>query len=114
MRFVADSLVVPTSKVFGVATFYHLFHLKPKGRHSCVVYTGTACFMKGAPQLIKTLKQKAGVEPGQTTPDGAFSLLTARCIGACSLAPVIVTDGETVPRAQQNQVEDLVEGWLHS
>lgn len=93
MRFVAASLDVPLSKVYGVATFYHLFTLKPQGKHSCVVCTGTACYIKGARELLKGVQQKYGVQPGQTTSDNQLSLVEARCLGACGLAPATVIDG---------------------
>ncbi|NKN33406.1 bidirectional hydrogenase complex protein HoxE [Marichromatium bheemlicum] len=96
LRFVAAALDVPLSKVFGVATFYHLFRLKPKGRHTCVVCTGTACYIKGAGVLVDALRAHHQVEPGETTADGALSVLTARCVGACGLAPAAVVDGEVV------------------
>jgi bidirectional [NiFe] hydrogenase diaphorase subunit len=94
MRYVAASLGLPPSRVFGVATFYNFFHLKPQGRHTCVVCTGTACYIKGGTALLQAIEHTYGIEMGQTTPDGALSLLTARCLGSCGLAPVAVLDGE--------------------
>jgi bidirectional [NiFe] hydrogenase diaphorase subunit len=94
MRFVADSLDLPLSKVYGVATFYHLFMLKPQGRHTCVVCTGTACYIKGSDALLDHLEQQFHVKPGETTPDQELSILTARCVGACGLAPAVVIDGD--------------------
>ncbi len=94
MRFVAGSLDLPLSKVYGVATFYHLFMLKPKGRHACVVCTGTACYIKGAGSLVDAVETRFGVKPGETTEDDRLSVLTARCVGACSLAPAVVVDGD--------------------
>ena len=96
MRFVAASLDVPLSKVFGVATFYHLFMLKPKGRHACVVCTGTACYIKGAGGLVEAIEGRFGVTPGETTEDNRLSVLTARCVGACGLAPAVVLDGDVI------------------
>lgn len=96
LRFVAASLDLPLSKVFGVATFYHLFTLKPKGRHSCVVCTGTACYIKGAGMLVERLQHRYDINPGETTEDDRLSLLTARCVGACGLAPAIVIDGDVL------------------
>jgi bidirectional [NiFe] hydrogenase diaphorase subunit len=94
MRFVAGSLDLPLSKVYGVATFYHLFNLKPKGRHTCVVCTGTACYIKGAGNIVEALADRYGIEPGETTEDDRLSVLTARCVGACGLAPAVVVDGD--------------------
>jgi bidirectional [NiFe] hydrogenase diaphorase subunit len=94
MVFVAESLDLPLSKVYGVATFYHLFMLKPKGRHACVVCTGTACYIKGAGGLVDGIAERYRIEPGATTEDDRLSLLTARCVGACGLAPAVVLDGD--------------------
>ena len=94
LNFVGDTLGVPHSRVYGVATFYSFFTLKPQGEHTCVVCTGTACYINGAKEILASLDQKLGVKPRQTTPDGKLSLLTARCIGACSLAPAVIVDGE--------------------
>lgn len=96
MRFVAGSLDLPLSKVFGVATFYHLFMLEPKGRHNCVVCTGTACYIKNADALVEGLLKGFGVRPGETTNDRSLSVMTARCVGACGLAPAVVLDGEVL------------------
>jgi bidirectional [NiFe] hydrogenase diaphorase subunit len=92
LRYVANSLRVPLSQAYGVATFYHYFSLKPPGAHTCVVCTGTACYIKGASKLLQTIEQKFGIRPGETTEDGQLSLVTARCLGSCGLAPVAVFD----------------------
>ena len=93
LKFVARRLKLPPSRVYGVATFYHFFTLKPKGRHTCVVCTGTACYVKGADGLLAALRQGAGVGPGETTADGSLSVLTARCLGVCGIGPLVVLDG---------------------
>jgi bidirectional [NiFe] hydrogenase diaphorase subunit len=92
LRYVAMSLKIPLSQVYGAATFYHFFTMKPPGRHTCVVCTGTACYIKGAPALLAAMEKTFGIRPGETTPDGELSLLTARCVGSCSIAPVAVFD----------------------
>lgn len=94
MRYVAEKLGLPLSKVFGVATFYHYFRLKPKGRHTCVVCMGTACYIKGADALLERIRDEFGIAPEETTPDAKLSLLTARCVGACGLAPAVVIDDD--------------------
>lgn len=96
LRYVAQALRVPMSQVYGAATFYHFFTLKPPGRHTCVVCTGTACYINGAPALIAAMDEKFGLKPGETTPDGELSLVTARCLGSCSIAPVAVLDKDVV------------------
>lgn len=94
LRLVAKTLKLPLSKVYGVATFYNLFTLKPAGKHSCVVCLGTACYIKGAGRLMETLDREVGLKAGGTTPNGNLSLLTARCFGSCAMAPAAVIDGE--------------------
>ncbi len=94
LAFVSEALAIPPSRVYGVATFYSLFTLKPPGEHACVVCLGTACYINGAPAILARIRADLGIGPGETTDDLRVSLLTARCIGACSLAPVVVLDGE--------------------
>ena len=98
LRFVSALLRVPVGRVYGVATFYHFFTLKPPGKHTCVVCTGTACYIKGAPALLGAIEKSFGVKPGETTPDGELSVLTARCLGSCGLAPAVVVDGAVAGR----------------
>jgi len=94
LRRIANELDVPPSRVYGVATFYHFFSLAPKGRHTCVVCLGTACFVKGGAALVRAVEGAYGIQAGQTTADGELSLDIARCLGACGLAPAAVVDGE--------------------
>jgi bidirectional [NiFe] hydrogenase diaphorase subunit len=91
--YISSQLHVPLSRVYGVATFYHLFTFTPRGEHSCTVCTGTACHVKGSAAIVDGLAEAFSIRPSQTTPDGRFSLVTARCLGCCGLAPVIVLDG---------------------
>ncbi len=112
LRFVAVSLRIPYSKVYGVATFYHFFSLKPPGEHACVVCTGTACYIKGAQGLLNAVEEVAGIKPGETTKDGKVSLLTARCLGACGLAPAIVYDGEVGGKATPDNVKERVKAFM--
>jgi len=99
LEYVGDTLGVPHSRVFGVATFYSFFTLKPQGEHTCVICTGTACYINGAADLIAAFDQQLEVKPKGTTRDGKISLLTARCIGACSLAPAVTIDGDMKGKA---------------
>ncbi|MCL2646724.1 MAG: bidirectional hydrogenase complex protein HoxE [Phycisphaerales bacterium] len=109
MKYVASCLRVPLSKVYGVVTFYHHFTLKPQGKHTCVVCMGTACYIKGNGENIKQLSAKYRIREGQTTPDGELSLVSARCIGACGLAPVSVIDGEVVGKSSADQLIATIE-----
>jgi bidirectional [NiFe] hydrogenase diaphorase subunit len=96
MHYVAASLRVPPSRAYGVATFYNYFRLEPQGEHTCVVCMGTACYIKGSPALLAAIASEYDLDVGETTADGKLSLLTARCFGACGLAPAAVLDGEVV------------------
>ena len=111
LLFVAYRLKLPASRVYGVATFYHFFTLKPKGKHTCVVCMGTACYVRGADKLLAAVEQKAGIKAGETTKDGQLSLLTARCIGACGIAPAVVYDGTVTPRQTPDTIIEHVKGW---
>lgn len=111
LRYTASLLKVPLSKVYGVATFYHFFTLKPPGAHTCVVCMGTACYIKGAGNLLNGMEEKYGVKPGQTTPDGKISLLTARCIGSCGLAPAVVFDGDMLGKLDVPEFLKRIEKW---
>jgi bidirectional [NiFe] hydrogenase diaphorase subunit len=99
LQYVSDVLGVPPSKVYGVATFYSFFTLKPQGEHTCVVCTGTACYINGVKEIMAALDERFDIKPRQTTADGKLSLLTARCLGACSLAPAVIVDGEVQGKA---------------
>jgi bidirectional [NiFe] hydrogenase diaphorase subunit len=94
LAYVGASLRVPPSRVYGVATFYSFFTLKPQGAHTCVVCTGTACYINGASGIVAAVRREFGIKPGETTADDKLSLLTARCLGSCSVAPAMILDGE--------------------
>lgn len=111
LRFVAASLHVPPSRVHGVATFYHFFTLAPQGAHACVICTGTACYIKGAQNLLASIEHDLALEPGATTSDGQLSLLTARCLGSCGLAPAGVFDGEVVGKLEPTTVIERLRRW---
>ncbi|HET98060.1 MAG TPA: hypothetical protein ENN98_05105, partial [Desulfurivibrio alkaliphilus] len=100
MRAIADALTLPLSKVYGVATFYHFFRLKPKGRHTCVVWLGTACYIKGATANLEEISREFGIKAAETSRDGRLSLLTARCVGACGQAPAVVVDEQVIGQAE--------------
>jgi bidirectional [NiFe] hydrogenase diaphorase subunit len=106
LHYVGDTLGVPHSRVYGVATFYSFFVLRPQGEHTCVVCTGTACYINGAKDILAGLERELGVKPKQTTADNKLSLLTARCLGACSLAPAAIVDGEVRGKVK---VRELIE-----
>lgn len=110
--YVAHQLKLPLSWVYGVATFYHFFSLKPQGEHTCIVCMGTACYVKRAAEIVAALQSAYGIEAGQTTPDGKLSILTARCLGSCGLAPVLVLDGEVLARETPETTLEAVRAQL--
>jgi bidirectional [NiFe] hydrogenase diaphorase subunit len=96
--YVAGQLRLPASRVYGVATFYNFFSLKPPGEHTVILCEGTVCYMRGATRIEERLHTAFGVGPGQTSADGKVSLAVARCLGSCGLAPVLVVDGQVMGR----------------
>ena len=109
---IARSLKLPPSRVYGVATFYHFFSLAPQGEHTCAVCLGTACYVKGAAALLEAVEREAGVKAGATTPDNRLSLMTARCLGACGIAPAAVFDGEVAGHVTAEQLADRIREML--
>ncbi|NKQ37842.1 MAG: NAD(P)H-dependent oxidoreductase subunit E, partial [Chloroflexi bacterium] len=110
--YVSRHLNVPFSRVYGVATFYHMFTFSPLGEHNCIVCTGTACHVKGSGRITQALADAFNINPGETTPDGLFSLTTTRCLGSCGLAPMVVLDGEVrgkeTPESVTRRVQETV------
>ena len=108
---IAEELNLPLAEVYGVVTFYAQFTLNPRGRYNIGVCMGTACYVKGAGEVLERIQKRLGIEPGGTTPDGRFSLEATRCIGACGLAPVMTIDGEVhaqmTPEAALALLEDI-------
>ena len=91
---ISDATGIPLEKIYGVATFYAQFALNPKGRHRVSVCLGTACYVKGAQELLDTICEAANCKVNETSPDGLFSVDATRCLGACGLAPVAIIDGK--------------------
>jgi NADH:ubiquinone oxidoreductase subunit E len=107
---VADKMNLPVSQVYGVVSFYSLFSLEPKGRHSVRVCTGTACYVRGAREVLDRVERRFGVKAGGTCEDGRFSLEPVRCLGACGLAPVMVVDGDTHGKVTPDLACEILEG----
>ena len=112
LTYVSRAFRLPPSRVFGVATFYELFTFEAPGDHTCTVCTGTACFVKGAGDIVTTVGDAYGILQGETTEDGAVTLKTARCLGSCSLAPIVLLDGEVYGKESADvilaKLEELV------
>jgi len=112
LLFVAYKLKLPPSRVYGVATFYHFFTLKPQGKHTCVVCLGTACYVKGSAKVLAAIEDRARIKSGETTPDNQLSLLTARCIGACGIAPAVTYDGKVAPKQTPQDALEHIGKWI--
>jgi NADH-quinone oxidoreductase subunit E len=106
---VSDRTGISASQIYGVATFYEQFYLEPHGRHTVRCCRGTACHVKGGPNIIKTIKRILGIEPGETTDDMEFTFETVACLGACALAPVMVIDGTYYGKMSYRKVGLVVE-----
>jgi NADH-quinone oxidoreductase subunit E len=111
MTFVAKHLNMPTSKVYGVATFYNQFRLLPLGKNVIKVCRGTACHVKGSSEILEVLQTELEIQPGETTSDGLFTLETVACIGACSIAPVIVINDEFFGRLTPKEARSLLKNY---
>ncbi len=105
---IARELDIPIQEVYGVATFYAQFSLYPKGQYKISVCLGTACYVKGSGDLFNKLKEVLGIEDGQCTPDGKFSLEACRCIGACGLAPVLTVNDDVYGRLTVDDIEGIL------
>jgi len=111
LMYIARALKLPLSRVYGVATFYHFFTLKPKGEHTFVLCTGTACYVKGAADIQKAVEHRCKTKFGETTHDGKISLVSARCVGSCGLAPVAVVDNSVAGKLSVQGAVDQIEQW---
>jgi len=107
-RHVAAALQVPPSEVYGVVTFYNYFTLTPVGKYPINVCMGTACYVRGAGRILSLIEEELGIKPGEVTPDGMFSLEVCRCLGACSLAPVVTVKEEVYSQMDEAGTRKLL------
>ncbi len=105
---IAKELNISEAKVYGVVTFYSFFTMKPKGRFPISICTGTACYVRGAENVLEEFKKELNINPGETSEDGKFSLSCLRCIGACGLAPVVMVGDKTYGRVSPNDVKKIL------
>jgi NADH-quinone oxidoreductase subunit E/NADP-reducing hydrogenase subunit HndA len=105
---IAQELSMSVAKVYGVVTFYSFFTMIPKGLYPVSICMGTACYVRGAEQVLNEFKRQLKVEVGQTTPDGKFSLSCLRCVGACGLAPVVMVGEKVFGRVAPQQVKQII------
>ncbi len=108
LRHISEALDLPMSEVYGVVSFYHFFTTRPRGRHTIRVCLGTACYVRGGKKVLEAIKRKLGIDVGETTPDGEFTLEVARCFGACGLAPAVMIDDDVHRRVKSAKVGALL------
>ena len=109
LKKISEGLNVPLAEIYGVVTFYTQFSLNPKGRFKINICMGTACYVKGSGDILEKFKEKLGIDVGQCTEDGKFSLDACRCIGACGLAPVIMINDDVHGRLVPDDVDGILE-----
>jgi len=106
---IARRMGVPTAKVFGVVSFYSFFSMEPKGEFDISICLGTACYVRGADKVLDEFKKELGIDVGETTSDGKFSLSVLRCVGACGLAPVVLVNGKVYGRVATAEVKGILD-----
>jgi bidirectional [NiFe] hydrogenase diaphorase subunit len=112
LTYIAKQLQLPLSRVYGVATFYHLFSVQPKCNHTCSICLGTACYTKGGQALIDILTKELHLQVGTRSPNGKVLLRVERCIGNCGVAPAAIYDGVVSRQQTPQQVLAMVKGWM--
>lgn len=105
---ISNEMNIPLEKIYGVVTFYSQFSLNPKGKYQISVCLGTACYVKGSGDIFNKLSEKLGIQGGECTPDGKFSLDACRCIGACGLAPVLTVNEDVYGRLSVDDVDGIL------
>ena len=106
---VSEKTGISVAEIYGVVTFYSFFSLKPKGKNVVGCCLGTACYVKGAQQIIDKFSEILGIKPGETSEDGLFTLDALRCIGACGIAPAVQINGQVYPKMSVDKVAPLIE-----
>jgi bidirectional [NiFe] hydrogenase diaphorase subunit len=112
LQYISKELKLPPSIVFSTVTFYHFFSLKSKGEHTCLVCTGTACYVKGAQQILNEIEKDFHLKAGEVSADGKLGVSVARCIGACGLAPAVVIDDEVQAKVKPENITSTLQAKL--
>lgn len=110
---ISEKMEIPAAKVYGVVSFYSFFTMIPKGKHPISICTGTACYVRGAENVLAEFKKELDIEVGQTSEDGIFSLSCLRCVGACGLAPVVQVGDKTYGRVAPDDVKGIIDEYLN-
>ena len=108
-KLISEYLKIPMAEIYGVITFYSRFTLEPKGKYIISVCLGTACYVKGSQKIMDRLLERLKIKPGETTPDGLFSIEETRCVGACGLAPVFTVNGEVYGKATVQKLDQVLD-----
>jgi len=108
-KMISEGLDIPLAEIYGVVSFYTQFSINPKGKYKIGVCLGTACYVKGAAEILDKFKEKLGIEVGECTPDGKFSIDATRCLGACGLAPVVTINDDVYGKLNAEDVEGILE-----
>ncbi|MFH1609381.1 MAG: NADH-quinone oxidoreductase subunit NuoE [Candidatus Bipolaricaulota bacterium] len=108
MQVIAEELPAPLARLYGVASFYSQFYFQPRGKHVVRVCTGTACYIRGAGDILARLAEELKIRAGETTPDLTFTLETVNCVGCCALAPVVVVDDRVLRKRDHKKLW----GWI--
>ncbi len=111
---VSERTGISVAEIYGVVTFYSFFSLNPKGKYVIGCCLGTACYVKGAQQVIDKFSEILGIKPGETTKDGLFTLDALRCIGACGIAPAVSINGKVYPKLSVNSVPAIIEEYKNA
>ena len=111
---VSEKTGISVADIYGVVTFYSFFSLEPKGKYIIGVCLGTACYVKGAGQVLDKFSEVLGIKPGQTTEDGMFTLDALRCIGACGIAPAVTINGKVYPKVQVSDVPGIIDSYKNA
>lgn len=106
--YIAEKTETPVNEVNGIVTFYSLFATEPRGKHTLDICMGTACYIKGAQELMDTLKENLKIDAGETTADHLFTVKSTRCIGACGLAPILVVNGDVHGNASSGEIKKII------
>ncbi len=107
--YIAEKMGKPFSEIYGIVSFYSLFTMKLRGKYTIEICMGTACYVKGAEEILNKLKNKLDIEPGEISQDGKFTIETTRCIGACSLAPVVTINGDVYSKVNPDEIEGILD-----
>lgn len=111
---ISEYLSISMAEIYGVVTFYSRFTLKPKGKYHIAVCLGTACFVKGSEKILDRVKERLGIDVGETTKDGKFSLEATRCVGACGLAPVFTVNDEVYGKATVKMIDEILDKYMEN